>query len=210
MIPNPHTCPPSHPASVHPPAGRSRLVHVKLTKIVASSARTITMALGAMVITRNAELRLAHLLGTSVKQPSQPNWTMIGFVCQRWTDSRKFTMVTLDRTMSNRNLKVSSYGRPMAALQTQVSSFASQPVMSAQRMDGCLHQCVLRRGSTSWKRCTDAQRQIMLEAGACTTMEQMHRFICIGGTNGLIARDASRSRSCDSEKIYRLREPVCC
>merc|ERR1712242_183126 len=108
--------------------------------------------------------------------------------------------------ISNHNREVSSHGVPIAALPTQVSSFASEPATSAQRVDGCLHQCALRHGYTRVKQCTVAQRRIMMGAGACTTMEQVTHFTCTGMTTGLTARDAARSRSCDCPEmaIYLL------
>merc|ERR1719479_863853 len=101
----------------------------------------------------NAEFRLAHPQGSLVKHISQPKCILISLRCQRWTENRKRTMVTLDRTMSNRSRGVSSHGVPMLQIQAQVSSFASQPVTSAQRMDGCLHQRALRHGVTRVTRC---------------------------------------------------------
>lgn len=190
------TFPPAPPtASVHPPAGVSRLVDVKLMMIAVSPAQTLL--LGAMVMGRNAEFRLAHPLGTSVKNTSQPKRTTISFVCQRWTGNRKLIMVTMDRTISNRNPKVSSHGVPMSALQAQVSSFASKPVTVAQRMDGCLQPCALSHGTTRVNLFTVARRGIMQEAGACTTMEQRSHFTCTGSTSGLIASNAIRLTSCD-------------
>merc|ERR1711879_889924 len=94
-----------------------------------------------------------------------------------------------DRMVSCHNRKVSSHGVPMSALKRQVSSSASQPATSAQRMDGCLHQSALRDGLTRVKQCTVAQSGIIMGAGACTTMEQVTHITSIGMTSGLIARE---------------------
>merc|ERR1712156_276577 len=51
------------------------------------------------------------------------------------------------------------------------------------------------------KQCTVAQRRIIMGAGACTTMEVVNHLTPAGSTNGLIARDAARSRSCDCSEM---------